>query len=429
MSQDVPLPLNAETPSGTAAGAAPVRPGKLFTPSLALFNFGASVAVLTPVRLTLALKVQEIVGDQAKAGALGLVTAVGAVLAIICSPLAGRLSDRTTSRFGMRRPWIIGGATGGVLCLLLIGAADSLWMVVLGWCLAEVFINSATAAATATVADQVAPERRGRVSGIVGFGLPAAVLTGSVIVNTFTSSIARFVVPGALMLVFAVFLVLSLSDRRLQERPARLDLKEFATSFVFNPRRNPDFGWLWIGRFAVMFGSSGVQTYQVYLLVDRFGLTGSALTGVIVLANTGAAIAMIVSSYLMGTLSDRLGRRKPFVAAGSVFIALGLAMIAFAPDPSLVIAAGPVVGFGAAGFLAVDLALATQVLPDRGNTAKDLGVLVITNGLPQSIVPVIAPAVIALGTASISGYSLLYILGAMSAVLGAACVYRIKGVR
>ncbi|WP_248963594.1 MFS transporter [Sphaerisporangium perillae] len=424
MTQDTPLEA-----SGTATATALARPRKLFTPSLALFNFGAAVAVLTPVRLTLALKVQELVGNQDKAAALGLVTAVGAVFAIICSPLAGRLSDRTTSRFGMRRPWIIGGATGGAVCLLVIGAADSLWMVVLGWCLAEVFINSATAAATATVADQVPPEGRGRVSGIVGLGLPAAVLTGSVIVNAFASSVTRFVVPGALMLVFAVLLILNLSDRRLHERPAKFDLKEFASSFVFNPRRNPDFGWLWIGRFAVMFGSSGVQTYQVYLLTDRFGLSGSALTGVIVMANTGAAIAMIVSSYLMGMLSDRLRRRKPFVAAGSVFIALGLAMIAFAPDPTLVIAAGPVVGFGAAGFLAVDLALATQVLPDRGDTAKDLGVLVITNGLPQSVVPVIAPAVIAMGTASISGYSLLYVMGAVSAILGAVCVYRIKGVR
>jgi MFS family permease len=197
---------------------------------------------------------------------------------------------------------------------------------------------------------------------------------------------------------------------------------------VFDPRRNPDFGWLWIGRFAIMFGSTGVQTYMVYLLGDRFGLKGSALTGTVLLANLGSSIAMIASSYLMGMLSDRLGRRKPFVAAGSVIIALGLAMTALAPDPTTVIIAGIIAGFGSGGFLAADLALATQTLPSRGNTGKDLGVLMITNPLPQSVVPVIAPAVIALGTASVSGYTLLYLLGAVVALLGAACVHRIKGV-
>jgi prolipoprotein diacylglyceryltransferase len=56
-------------------------------------------------------------------------------------------------------------------------------------------------------------------------------------------------------------------------------------------------------------------------------------------------------------------------------------------------------------------------------------VLVITNGLPQSIAPAIAPGIIALGGAAISGYSLLYLVGAVVAVLGAVFIYRIKGVR
>jgi MFS family permease len=416
-----PLSLDTETTST-------YHPGKLFTPGLALFNVGAFMALLTPVRLTLPLKVADLVGDQAKAGAFGLVAAVAAVFAIICGPLAGRLSDRTTSRLGMRRPWIIGGAVGAVLSLLLIAVVDSLWQVVLGWCLATIFINSAQAAANATVADQVPPDRRGLVSGIVGLGTPIAILTGSLIVDGFDGGIARFVVPGVIMLVCAMLFVGILRDRRLTERPARFSPKEFALSFVFNPRRNPNFGWLWIGRFAIQFGSTGVLVYFVYLLTDRFGLSGSALTGAVVLANLGSTVAMIVSSYLMGWLSDRVRRRKPFVAAGSLLIALGLVLIAFAPNPTWVIVAGTIAGFGSGGFLAVDLALATQVLPSRGDTAKDLGVLMVTNPLPQSVVPIIAPAVIALGAATIGGYTLLFLLAAVIAVLGAACVYRIKGV-
>jgi MFS family permease len=95
----------------------------------------------------------------------------------------------------------------------------------------------------------------------------------------------------------------------------------------------------------------------------------------------------------------------------------------------MIIVADTILGFGGGGFFAVDLALATEVLPNSEDTGKDLGVLVITNGLPQSIAPAIAPGIIALGGAAISGYSLLYLVGAVVAVLGAVFIYRIKGVR
>ncbi|GAA1279681.1 MFS transporter [Pseudonocardia aurantiaca] len=429
--------MTAENPprqeTGTLAGSTGARslagPGRLFTPGLALYNFGWAMAILTPVMLTLPLKVQDLVGSEDAAGAFGLVTAIGAVVAMICTPLGGRLSDRTTSRFGMRRPWIIGGAIGGLLSLLLIAVADSLWMVILGWVLTEIFFNTAWSAANATVADQVPPERRGLVSGVVGTGLPLALLVGSVAVNAFSGYVLRFGVPAVLLVIFASLFVLTLRDRRLDQRPAKLSLKEFALSFVFNPRRNPDFGWLWIGRFAIMFSYSGIQTYLVFLLSSRLGLEGGELTGTIVLANLGSAIAMIASSFFIGALSDRFRRRKVFAAGGSLIIALALAMIAFAPDTAMIIAASTILGFGTGGFFAVDFALATELLPESSDTGKDLGVWAITNALPQSIAPAIAPGIIALGTTAISGYSLLYLVGAGVAVLGAVFIYRIKGAR
>lgn len=423
--------VEPDAPVDIPAGTAREREGRLYTPSLALFNFGAYMAILTPVMLTLALKVQDLVGEEEKAGAFGLVAAVGALFAIICNPLAGRLSDRTSSRFGMRRPWILGGSIGGVLSLFLIATANSLWMVILGWCLVEIFINSAQAAANATVADQVPVERRGSVSGLVGIGLPLAILVGSVIVNAFADDISRFVVPGVLMLVFAVFFVISLRDRRItRAQIPPFSLKEFALSFVFNPRKHPDFGWVWIGRFAIMFGYSGIQTYLVYLLVDRFGLEGTDLTGLVVLANLASCGMTILSSFFFGYFSDRLGRRRLFVAIGAVLIAVGLGMIAFAPAPAVIVLASGVMGLGGGGFFSVDLALATEVLPHKKDTAKDLGVLAITNGLPQSIAPAIAPAIIAFGgLIAINGYQLLYLVGAVVALLGAVFVYRVRGVR
>lgn len=53
-------------------------------------------------------------------------------------------------------------------------------------------------------------------------------------------------------------------------------------------------------------------------------------------------------------------------------------------------------GLGIGLYMAVDLALVADVLPDKDNNAKDLGVLNIAGALPTSIAPAIAPVILAI---------------------------------
>ena len=39
----------------------------------------------------------------------GLVTGVGAAVSVFANPAFGAISDRTTSRFGRRVPWVVAG--------------------------------------------------------------------------------------------------------------------------------------------------------------------------------------------------------------------------------------------------------------------------------------------------------------------------------
>ena len=419
----------AATRSG-AAGPAGREPAP-YVPTLALANFGVYIALLTPVMLTMALKVQHLVGTERQASVLGTVLGVGALFALVCNPLAGRLSDRTTSRLGMRKPWVIGGAVGGFLALLLVGSATSVWMLVVGWCLAQALLNGALAAVNATLPDQVPEHRRGLASGLVGVGIPLAILSGSLIANAFSSDTARFAGPAALALVLCLAFALLLRDRVRPQRPAQpFGFREFLGSFVFDPRKHPDFGWAWLTKFLVMFGYAGIATYLPYFLQDRFGLDEGATISTVVAASAASAVAMVASSAVGGWLSDRAGKRRPFVAAAGVVMVVGLLLLAFAPSTAVVVLAQGIVGLGAGSFMSVDLALATQVLPDPEDTAKDLGVLNMANALPQSLAPAIAPVVIAVGdSTAIGGYPAWYAFGAVVALAGALLVYRIKGVR
>ena len=60
---------------------------------------------LAPLLVTLALKINTLVGIDQAPNSLSLVTGVGSFLAIFANPFFGKLSDRTSSPLGMRRPW------------------------------------------------------------------------------------------------------------------------------------------------------------------------------------------------------------------------------------------------------------------------------------------------------------------------------------
>ena len=415
-----------------APGTTPPRTPRGYTPGLAAVNFGVLLALLTPVLVSMAFKVQHLTSSTGEAtGQLGLILGVGALFALVANPLAGRLSDRTTSRFGMRRPWILGGSIVGLGAFALIGVASSLWVVLIGWCLAQAAFNAVLAAANATLPDQVPGPSRGKVSGIVGATTPLAILGGSFLITFISDDVLRFVVPALLALALCVVFLLVLKDRRLGEKPRqRFTIGQFFGSFVFNPVKHRDFGWTWLTKFFVMFGYAGIATFLPLYLVSKFGLDEQGAVGTILLANLASMAAMAISSPLGGFLSDRIGKRRPFVAVAGVVMVLGLVLLAVAPSVDVVIVAQAIIGLGAGSFLSVDLALATEVLPNPDDTAKDLGVLNIANALPQSIAPAIAPAIIAIGAATpLGGYTTWYLFGALVALAGAVLVYRIKGVK
>jgi MFS family permease len=83
-------------------------------------------------------------------------------------------------------------------------------------------------------------------------------------------------------------------------------------------------------------------------------------------------------------------------------------------------------GLGFGLYMAVDLPLVADVLPDQANAAKDLGVMNIAGALPSSIAPAIAPAILAIGSGS---YRVLYAVAGVCAIIGAGAILPVKRVR
>ena len=114
------------------------------------------------------------------------------------------------------------------------------------------------------------------------------------------------------------------------------------------------------------------------------------------------------------------------MALAALVYGLALLLVAGADDVDGYLVGMVVGGVGFGMYMAVDLALVVDVLPDGGSVAKDLGVLNIAGALPFAIAPAVAPVVLAVGGGS---YSVLYAVAAGCAVVGAFAILPIRRVR
>jgi MFS family permease len=393
-----------------------------------LAYISTSLLFLAPLLVTMALKVNSLVGKEQAPDSLSLVAGVGALLAMVANPFFGKLSDRTSSSWGMRRPWIVVGLIGGSLGVLVVAVAPDIPVVLLGWCIAQVCFNALLAALVAVLPDQVPPSQRGSVSGVLGVCVPIASVAGTFLVKLFTGNqVAMFMAPCAVGGIFILLFAALLNDRRLA--PANKppwSLREFAATFYINPRKAPDFAWAFVSRFLFVLAYAFLATYQTYFLLDQLGSAEGDVPAQVFLGTLVQSSVVVAASLLGGRLSDRTGRRKAFVLAASTVYGVALFVIAVASDFNGFLVGMAIAGLGFGVYVAVDLALAVDVLPDTASAAKDLGVFNIAGALPFSLAPAIAPAILAVADGS---YRALYAVAGVSALLGAAAITPVKSVR
>jgi MFS family permease len=317
---------------------------------------------------------------------------------------------------------------GGSLGILTVALAPNIPVVLVGWCIAQLLFNALLAAQVAVLPDQVPAAQRGMVSGVLGVCVPIASVSGTFVVQLFTGNqLAMFLAPCAIGGFFILLFAITLKDRRLAAavKPT-WSLREFLSIFYFAPRRNPDFAWAFTSRFMFVLAYAFVTTYQAYYLLDKIGSAEADVPHQIFLGALVQSFVVVAASLIGGRLSDWTGRRKVFVFTASIVYGLAMFVVAVASNFNGFLVGMAISGLGFGMYVAVDLALVADVLPNRDNAAKDLGVFNIAGALPFSIAPAIAPAILAIGGGS---YGVLYAVAGVCAIIGAVAILRVKGVR
>jgi MFS family permease len=383
---------------------------------------------------------------------IGRVTAAGGVFALLTPILVGWLSDRTVTRWGRRRPWMVAGTILNIIGLGLLALSTNQLTFIAAYLVVQLSNNAAGAAYTGVIPDVVRAEDRGRASGLLGtmnqlgtvvgvglvgltfklygdtragllagYGVVAVILAITLLITVVAVKEpvpiplprsrgrvrvgAAAVACGAAFLValIALFAILLLQLGSLLWPVVAVFLaagivtvmaarKLPALMAFFQAFRSNDFFWTFATRALVTLGIFSILPFMELYFRDvvRAKDAGAASAFWLLAVIAGA----IIPSMIGGVLSDRTGRRKLFVYISSAIQAVVVSVLLFGLVRSLTVlyVLGILYGIGYGAYYAVDWALACDVLPNREEAAgRDMALWHVSFTLPQ----VLAPAILA----------------------------------
>lgn len=394
----------------------------MFLGGFAFANVGAFVSFLPLFQILLPLKAVEIAPHAAEQ-LMAAIAAIGAAVAGGANLAAGWLSDRSGSRYGRRRPWILGGAVGVVASYGLIWRAGSPLGLLLAFVAFQIAFNALFAPLLALIPDRVPASARGWASALAALGHPLGTALGALAIGTLVVGEGdRYLALAAIVLVTTVPFALGLSAD-----PPRSPVTRAATTPIWSRRYlSREFVLGWAARSCVTTAFSIVQLFLLFYVQSLLRAEpahaaerGVALLGVIF------GVTTAVASLVFGCVSDAVGRRKPFVVGGALTVGAAMLALAAAPSWPVAVAAYGLFAVGAGSHAAVDFALMVGLLPSHDHAARDLGLLNLSNIVPQIAAPLLATLILTMPGANIHW---VFAAGGIVAALGAGMVTAMRSV-
>lgn len=366
--------------------AAPL-PRRIRPVTLSAFWFGTAFHWLLLLLILMPSNVVHFVGEEQKGLYLGILTALGALFALVIPPLVGAHSDRT----GKRLPYLKLGVGVNVVGLLIMGLAvtflggsGGFWVYLLGLILVQFGNNYATAPYSALIPQLVPPHERGHYSGVMALlqavGQLLGAVTGVAVGLLKLPAVVTFGLIALVLVIPAVLTMRSIPEDQAAPQPnakAALNWASLRQLFSHQP-----FFWVFMTRVLFALGQYSVQPFLQYYAADVLRQPNpEQASSLLALAIIAASIA---SALYGGKLSDRLGRKPVIYVAGALMGVSALVLVLLHSFP-LALAVALIFGLGFGAFTSVDWALGSDAMPNAENYARDMGIWHVAFVAPQFV--------------------------------------------
>lgn len=386
--------------------------------------------------------VAALVPEEVKGTALGVMNALGLVVAIVIQPMMGAVSDRSTARWGRRRPYILLGTSLDLVFLTLIGLAGNYWLLFAGVLLLQFASNTAHGPLQGLIPDLVPEERRGRVVGVKQLLEIIGMIAGYLVSGYFLAQGQTWLALGSIMAILALAALLTVSlvrEEPLKEAPTEPLLGHLLRTFNIDIRRYPDFAWWVVSRLFILLGMNLVRNYAIYYFGHLRGLSEAEAAGWASVLMAVIAVGIAIISYPAGHLTDRVGR-KPLNIISGILGAFGAFLFVFAKGETLFLVAGlevidllaygAVIGLAAGIFLSANWVWAIDLVPQE-EAGRYLGISNLATAGAGVVAGFVGGPLIDIFNALRPGlgYTALYLAAVLTFIVGTAFLVKVRETR
>ncbi len=259
------------------------------------------------------------------------------ILNMFLQPWIGARSDRTRSRFGRRKPWLMLGAPLAAVFFMLVPFVREnfvlIALAILGTNIGMALFRSPT---VAYLGDLFKPGERSKANGVInlmgGLGGAAALFGGGALYKLGVP--LPFIVGAGVMLIAIVIVIIAVREPEYEapvmvseKQPGVLDnLREVA-------RRSDRSGLFLLGAiFAWFVGWNAMEAFFTLYARDVLGISEGTGTQML----TAFAAALILFAIPSGLIATKIGR-KPTILTGLAGMVIGLIAGFFVRNPTVLL--------------------------------------------------------------------------------------------
>ena len=353
---------------------------------------------------------------QATPFIVGLIGTINALGQLVAAPIIGRLSDR----YG-RRPLLIFSISGTVLSFLILGFANTLFLLILSRFL-DGILGGNVALAKAYITDVSEEKDRAKSLGLIGAAFGLGFIIGPVIGGTlaqFGYNVPAFVAAGLsfLNLVLVIWRLPESLSPEAREKQRESPQTRFTLDLLIKELKRPCVGLLL--QMQLFYNLSFTLFTASFALFAKITLDFTAQTTAYLLTLVGV-IQVIMQGFLIGKLTARFKERS-LLFSGTIGLTVGLFLYAFTQNLAwMIVSLVPIsVSAGVANTM-----LTSQL--SKSTLKEDVGGTMGLSASTQTLAQIVCPALGGLLIAELGGWAVGILAALLMAVVVGMLYFRLR---